>query len=149
MARIEKVNAELISEALKMRREMLGVIYERDEGSFEGEFSDLTDDFFKNGDQTTVLAFDRETPIGCATICYIALMPTVDHPSGKRAHIMNVYVREKYRRRGIAREMLSFILDEARRRGVSYVSIDATENGRPLYKALGFGENHENMGVTL
>ena len=149
MARIEKVNAELIPMALKMRREMLGLIYERDEGSFEGEFSDLTEDFFKNGDQTTVLAFDGEDPIGCATICYIALMPTVDHPGGKRAHIMNVYVRRKHRRQGIAREMLSFILDEAKRRGVSYVSLDATEQGKPLYKALGFDDNHENMGITL
>ncbi|MDE7230621.1 MAG: GNAT family N-acetyltransferase [Oscillospiraceae bacterium] len=149
MARIEKVNTELIPMALELRREMLGIIYERDEGSFEGEFSDLTEDFFKSGDQTTVLAFDAQTPIGCATICYITLMPTVDHPYGKRAHIMNVYVRKKYRRRGIAREMLSFILEEAKRRGISYVSLDATESGRPLYKSLGFGENHENMGVTL
>lgn len=49
MARIEKVNAELIPMALELRREMLGVIYERDEKSFEGEFSDLTKDFFKSG----------------------------------------------------------------------------------------------------
>lgn len=149
MARIEKVGTELIPEALKLRREMLGIIYERDEESFEGEFSDLTEDFFKNGDQTTVLAFDGEDPIGCATICYIVLMPTVDHPSGKRAHIMNVYVRREFRRCGIAREMLNYILEEAKRRGVSYVSLDATESGRPLYRSLGFGENHENMGVTL
>lgn len=76
------------------------------------------------------------------------LMPSFD-PSEKRAHIMNVYVRREYRRRGIAREMLSFILDEAKRRGVSYVSLDATEQGKQLYKALGFSDKHENMGITL
>lgn len=149
MAEIKKVGTELIPAALKMRREMLGIIYDRDEESFEGDFSDLTETFFKNGDQTTVLAFEGEAPIGCATVCYIELMPTVDHLNGKRAHIMNVYVREGYRRRGIAREMLSYILDEAKRRGVSYVSLDATEQGKPLYKTLGFDNNNENMGVTL
>lgn len=35
------------------------------------------------------------------------------------------------------------------RRGVSYVSLDATEQGKPLYKALGFDDNHENMGIDL
>lgn len=149
MARVEKVEASLIPEALKMRREMLGIIYERDEESFKGEFSDLTENYFKNGDQTTVLAFEGEVPVGCATICYIKLMPTVDHPGGKRAHIMNVYVRDGFRRRGIAREMLNFLLNEAKQRGVSYVSLDATEQGKPLYKALGFDKNNENMGVNL
>lgn len=149
MTEIKKVGASLIPTALKMRREMLGIIYERSEESLEGEFSDLTEKFFLNGDQTTVLAFEGETAIGCATICYIELMPTVDHPGGKRAHIMNVYVRKEFRRRGTAREMLNFLLNEAKRRGVSYVSLDATELGKPLYKTLGFDDNNENMGVTL
>lgn len=148
MVRIEKVNTELIPTALKMRREMLGVIFEHDEESFEGEFSDRTEEFFKHGDQTTVLAFDGDAAVGCATICYMKLMPSFD-PSEKRAHIMNVYVRREYRRRGIAREMLNFVLDEAKRRGVSYVSLDATEQGKPLYKELGFGESLENMGINL
>lgn len=148
MVRIEKVNTELIPIALKMRREMLGVIFGRDEASFEGEFSDRTEEFFKHGDQTTVLAFDGDTAIGCATICYMELMPSFD-PSEKRAHIMNVYTNADYRRRGIARQMLTVLIDEARERGVIYVSLDATENGRALYKSLGFGENEENMGLNL
>ena len=148
MARIEKVDAKLIPEALKLRLELLSIVLDRDESSFHKDFSDRTEEFFKHGDQTTVLAFDGDMAVGCATICYMELMPSFD-PSGKRAHIMNVYVRKEYRRRGIAREMLSFILDEAKRRGVSYVSLDATEQGKPLYKALGFSENHENMGITL
>ena len=76
-------------------------------------------------------------------------MPTYDHPIGKRAHIMNVYTKADYRRRGIARQMVTMLLDEARERKVSYVSLDATENGRPLYTALGFAPNDENMGLNL
>ena len=148
MARIEKVNAKLIPEALKLRLELLSIVLDRDESSFDKDFSDRTEEFFKRGDQTTVLAFDGDVAVGCATICYMELMPSFE-PSEKRAHIMNVYVRKEFRRRGIAREMLSFILDEAKRRGVSYVSLDATEQGKPLYKALGFDDNHENMGITL
>ena len=148
MARIEKVGAELIPEALKLRLELLSIVLDRDESSFHKDFSDRTEEFFKHGDQTTTLAFDGDMAVGCATICYMELMPSFD-PSEKRAHIMNVYVRKEYRRHGIAREMLNFILEEAKRRGVSYVSLDAMEQGKPLYKALGFSENHENMGINL
>ncbi len=149
MAKIEKVSEELIPSALKLRRELLSIVSDRDESSFEGDFSKLTEDFFRNGDQTTVLAFDGDMAVGCATICFITVMPTADHPSGKRAHIMNVYTNADYRRRGIARQMVTMLLDEARERGVSYVSLDATEQGKLLYRTLGFCDNTENMGITL
>lgn len=144
----KEVNPECPETALKMRREMLGIIYNKPESEFEGEFTRLSEDFFKSGDQTTILAFDGEKAVGCATICYIAVMPTFDHPTGKRAHIMNVYTNADYRRRGIARQMVTTLLDEAKARGVTYVSLDATESGRPLYKSLGFSENKENMGLN-
>lgn len=145
----KKMNAQLLEAALKIRREMLGIIYGKDESEFEGEFTRLSAEYFTHGDQTTVLAYDGEKAIGCATICYITLMPTFDHPSGKRAHLMNVYVNADYRRQGIAREMVTTLFDEARERKVGYVSLDATENGRPLYKTLGFKENEENMGISI
>lgn len=145
----KKAHSEDLDVVLNMRREMLAVINGKDESEFEGEFTRLSAEYFTNGNQTTVLAFNGEKAVGCATMCYITLMPTFDHPTGKRAHIMNVYTNADYRRQGIARQMLTMLMDEARERGVTYVSLDATENGRPLYKSLGFDENEENMGLNL
>lgn len=62
---------------------------------------------------------------------------------------MNVYTNASYRRQGIARKMVTTLLDEAKARGVTYISLDATESRRPLYKTLGFKENEENMGISL
>ncbi|MDE7363148.1 MAG: GNAT family N-acetyltransferase [Oscillospiraceae bacterium] len=149
MITYEKAAPKNIGDFIKLRVELLCGIYNKPESAFEGEFTQLSEEFFKSGDQTTVLAFDGERAIGCATICYITLMPTVDHPTGKRAHIMNVYTNADYRRQGIARQMITMLLDEARERGVTYVSLDATENGRPLYTTLGFNGNEENMGLNL
>lgn len=139
----------LLDTVLKMRRECCACVFGKDESEFEGEFTRVSEEYFSTGDQTTVLAFDGERAVGCATICYITLMPTEEHPTGKRAHIMNVYTNADYRRRGIARQMITVLLDEARERGVTYVSLDATEGGRPLYRSLGFDENKENMGINL
>lgn len=149
MITYEKASPERVNDFIKLRIELLCGIYNKSRSAFEGEFTRLSEEFFKHGDQTTVLAFDGEMAVGCATICFITVMPTVDHPSGKRAHIMNVYTNADYRRRGIARQMVTMLLDEARESGVSYVSLDATEQGKPLYKTLGFCDNTENMGIKF
>ena len=149
MITYEKAAPKHIGDFIKLRVELLCGIYNKPESAFEGEFTRLSEEFFKSGDQTTVLAFDGEKAVGCATICYITLMPTVDHPTGKRAHIMNVYTNADYRRQGIARQMVTMLIDEARARGVTYVSLDATEKGSPLYTSLGFAPNDENMGLNL
>ena len=149
MITYEKATPKHIGDFIKLRVELLCGIYDKPGSAFEGEFTRLSEEFFKHGDQPTVLAFDGEKAVGCATMCYITLMPTFDHPIGKRAHIMNVYTNADYRRQGIARQMITMLLDEARERGAGYVSLDATENGRPLYTSLGFAPNDENMGLNL
>ena len=149
MIDIVKVSREHIRDALSLRMEMLSVVNGVAAESLDRELFELSSEYFSDGDHTTVLAYDGDTVIGCATICYITLMPTYSHPTGKRAHIMNVYTRESYRRQGIARRMVTMLLDEARERGVTHVTLDATESGKPLYKSLGFNSSDEAMGMNL
>lgn len=105
-------------------------------------------DYFLNGDQTTVLAIDNEIVVGCASISYMRIMPTFSHPSGKRAHLMNVYTKRAYRRQGIARRMCEMLIKDAWEKGVTEISLDATTSGRPLYKSLGFSDSEECMVLT-
>ena len=101
--------------------------------------------YFLEGDQTTVLALDGEIVIGCATICYFSVMPTFSHPSGKRAHLMNVYTAKKYRKQGIGMKMVNILIDDAWNKGATEISLDATEAGRLLYKKCGFEDSEECM----
>jgi len=36
-------------------------------------------EYFKNANQSTILAIDEKV-VGCATMCYIEMMPTFSHP---------------------------------------------------------------------
>ena len=49
------------------------------------------------------------------------------------------------KRHGIAMKMVSMLIDEAWERGVTGISLDATEEGRPLSKKLGFVDSTEGM----
>lgn len=112
---------------------------------FSDGFRSASRKYLLEGDQSTVLAMDGDQIVGCATMCYISIMPTFSHPSGKRAHLMNVYTDAVRRREGIAYRMVSMLIEEAWRRGVTEISLDATESGRPLYRKLGFRDSAECM----
>jgi ribosomal protein S18 acetylase RimI-like enzyme len=116
---------------------------------FSEEFVEASREYFREGDQSTVLAIDNGRAVACATMCYIDLMPTYAHPSGRRAHLMNVWTNKDYRRQGIAEKLVTMLIEEARGRGVSEISLDATEAGRPLYRKLGFKESGECMTMVI
>ena len=112
---------------------------------FSDTFMEATRDFLRHADQTTLLKLDGQIPVACATLCYKRCIPTLGHPTGCRAHIMNVYTAEGYRRQGLARQLLLALHDEARQRGVTEITLDATAEGRRLYESLGYQASDECM----
>ena len=135
---------------MSSRLEMLRVVNNLDD---DYQYSDVlfncSRDYFLNGDQTTVLALDEGRVIGCASMSYMWIMPTFSHPTGKRAHLMNVYTNKDYRRQGIARKMVNMLIEDATGKGATEISLDATEFGRPLYESLGFKGSCECMTLNI
>ena len=132
----------MMSSRLEMLKEVnsLDVDYQYSE-----DFVEESRKYFLEGNQTTVLAVDGERVIGCATICYITIMPTFSHPTGKRAHLMNVYTAKEFRGKGIGKKMVDLLIEDVWNKGATEISLDATEAGRPLYKKSGFEDSGECM----
>ncbi len=134
---------------MSSRLEMLKVVNDLPaDYQYTDELIKESRDYFENGDQTTVLATDNGEVIGCASMSYMRIMPTFSHPTGRRAHLMNVYTRNEYRRQGIARRMCEMLIEDAWNRGATEISLDATTMGRPLYESLGFKATTEGMVMT-
>ena len=72
-------------------------------------------------------------------------MPTCDDPSGKKAYIMNMYTAPEYRRRGIATHTLDLLVRDARSRGVTFIALESTRMGRPMYERYGFIKMENEM----
>jgi len=140
-----RADASCEDAALRIRLDCLRDVDNLGDWTFSEDFLDATRDFFRTADQTTLLAFDGEIPIACATLCYKTCIPTLGHPTGKRAHLMNVYTAEGYRRQGIARRLVLMLHEEAASRGVTEITLDATNEGRKLYKSLGYQASDECM----
>lgn len=91
-----------------------------------------------DGSHAALLATDGGQFVGAGGVSYYRVMPTYHNPTGKKAYIMNMYVRPAYRRKGIATRILDLLVEDAKRRGVRQIALEATAAGRPLYEKYGF-----------
>ena len=99
----------------------------------------------KNDTHVAYLVFDEETFVGAGGISYFQVMPTYHNPTGRKAYIMNMYTRPEYRRKGIAYKTLDLLVADAKMRGITAVSLEATDMGRPLYEKYGFTAMKDEM----
>ena len=90
------------------------------------------------GPHIAYLVFDGTRLVGSGGVSFFQVMPTYHNPSGKKAYIMNMYTDPAYRRKGIAYRTLDLLVRDAKRLGVTAISLEATDMGRPLYEAYGF-----------
>lgn len=90
------------------------------------------------------LVFDNDIFVGAGGVSFFQVMPTYQNPSGKKAYIMNMYTRPEYRRKGIAYKTLDMLVSASKDRGITVISLEATDMGRGLYEKYGFQKmNHE------
>ena len=50
-----------------------------------------------------------------------------------------------YRRKGIAYKTLDMLVTEAKRKGITAISLEATDMGRSLYEKYGFAKMKDEM----
>jgi ribosomal protein S18 acetylase RimI-like enzyme len=62
---------------------------------------------------------------------------------GSRGNILNVYTEPGYRRQGLARRLTETAIDWCRAYGIGTVILHAREEGRELYRSLGFERTNE------
>jgi len=62
---------------------------------------------------------------------------------GRRAIVLNVFTERSWRRRGLARLLMTHIIEWARQEGLDTLVLHASGDGRSLYESLGFAQTSE------
>ena len=99
----------------------------------------------ETGEHIAYLVYDNGKFIGAGGVSFYQVMPTYHNPTGKKAYIMNMYTASEYRRQGIAFHTLDLLVKNARKQGISQITLEATEMGRPLYEKYGFVKMENEM----
>lgn len=102
----------------------------------------------ETGEHIAYLVYDDGKFIGAGGVSFYQVMPTYHNPGGKKAYIMNMYTAPEYRRQGIALHTLDLLVKEAKEQGVSAISLEATDMGRPLYEKYGFTAMKDEMELV-
>ena len=112
----------------------------------------LTDYYHRHlADGTFVswLALDEGKIVGTSGMSFVEKPPYFSCPSGRIGLLSSMYTDPAYRRRGIAKELLRRVTEEARAYGCGTVQITASDMGVLLYTAFGFEKNGNFMQYKL
>ena len=83
--------------------------------------------------------------VGCGGLCLYREMPSPDNPTGRCAYLMNVYTRKEYRNRGVGKTVVEWLVNFAKKQGITKIYLETSDRGRPLYESLGFKDMKDYM----
>jgi len=130
-----------IAHILDHRRSMFDAMGERDTTRMEA-MATVSESYFRSaledGTYRGWLAEAGEGQVVAGGGIVISAWPAMPRaPQARRATILNMYTHPAYRRRGIARQLMTTMIDWLIAQGFCEVSLHASDFGRPLYEQLG------------
>lgn len=122
----------------------------REEGATEEvDLKPALTDYYRrhmaDGTFVSWLAVDGEKIVGTSGMSFVEKPPYFGCPNGKIGLLSSMYTADEYRRRGIAKALLTRVVEEAREYGCGCVQITASDMGVLLYTDFGFVKNGNFM----
>ena len=147
--RYQKLTSEELPTFIQMRIAQL-----REEGAAEDiDLIPALQDYYSvhltDGTFVSWLALDGDRIVATSGISFVEKPPWFGCPSGRIGLLSSMYTIPEYRRKGIAKELLRRVVEEARLYGCGAVHITASDMGVLLYTDFGFVKNGNFMQFTL
>ncbi len=149
MISYEKLTEERVDRFIELRIRQL-----REEGATQDiDLVPALKDYYKrhmsDGTFVSWLAMDGDRIVGTSGMSFVEKPPYFGCPSGRLGLLSSMFTDPGYRRMGIAKELLSRVVEEARKYGCGAVQITASDMGVLLYTDFGFVKNGNFMQYNL
>ena len=95
------------------------------------------------------IALDGGEIVGTSGMSVVEKPPYFGCPTGRIGLLSGMFTHPAYRRQGIAKELLSRVVADAKNAGCGTVQITASDMGVKLYTAFGFVHNGNFMQYKL
>jgi len=95
------------------------------------------------------LCLDGKRIVGTSGMSFVEKPPYYGCPSGRIGLLSSMFTVPEFRRRGIARKLLSLVVEEAKAYGCGTVQITASDMGALLYSDFGFVKNGNFMQYVI
>ena len=149
MIAYQKLTKKELDTFIQMRIRQL-----REEGATEDidlvpALQDYYNRHMSDGTFVSWLAMDGDRIVGTSGMSFVEKPPYFGCPSGKMGLLSSMFTDPEYRRKGIAKELLSRVVEEASAYGCGTVQITASDMGVLLYTDFGFVKNGNFMQLKL
>ena len=149
MIAYQKLTKKELDTFIQMRIRQL-----REEGATEDidlvpALQDYYNRHMSDGTFVSWLAMDGDRIVGTSGMSFVEKPPYFGCPSGKMGLLSSMFTDPEFRRKGIAKELLSRVVEEARAYGCGTVQITASDMGVLLYTDFGFVKNGNFMQLKL
>ena len=149
MIKYQKLTENELNIFIKMRIQQL-----REEGATEDiDLAPALHDYYSrhmaDGTFVSWLAMDGDRIVGTSGMSFVEKPPYFGCPNGRIGLLSSMFTDPDYRRMGIAKELLSRVINEARDYGCGTVQITASDMGVLLYMDFGFVKNNNFMHYKL
>ena len=102
-----------------------------------------------DGSFVSWIALDEGRIVATSGMSFVEKPPYFACPNGRIGLLSSMYTEPAYRRQGIAKELLSRVVEEARAHACGVVQVTASEMGMLLYADFGFVKHERFMQYEL
>jgi GNAT superfamily N-acetyltransferase len=95
------------------------------------------------------MSADDRKIVGTSGMSFVEKPPYYSNPYGKIGLLSSMYTLKEYRKKGITKELLDRVVNEAKDYGCGVVQITASDMGVLLYTDYGFKKNKNFMQYTF
>ena len=152
--KVEKADLKDINELVQMRIEYLTEDYGGLTDVQAEKIRNQLPEYYNNhlNKDLFVYVVKSEKIISC---CFLLVSEKPANPSfinGRTGTLMNVYTRPDFRRKGIAKKIMEFLISDAKKMKLDFIELKSTDNGYNLYKSVGFEDifsKYRNMKIIF
>ncbi len=146
---IKKLTEKELDSFIELRIAQLREEGAKEDMDLKSALRDYYDRHLADGTFVSWLALDDEKIIGTSGMSFVEKPPYFGCPNGRIGLLSSMYTLKEYRRKGIAKELLSRVVNEAKEYGCGAVQITASDMGTLLYSDFGFVKNENFMYYKL
>ncbi len=144
---IRNARTSPLGEILEWRMEVLDHVFgfgkKEDLSSLYAQNRKYYERALENKEHEAVFAELDGRTAGCGGVCFFE-----DHFGRKHAYLMNIYVRDAYRHQHVGEAIVKALIRESLKRGCELITLETSEDGRGLYRHLGFRDENDLMKLS-
>lgn len=146
---IEITPLKNLDELLRWRKEVIETVFgERPSDELMAENERYYKRHLEDDTHLPFIVMEDGEEAGCGSLCLTEELPSPDNPSGRCGYLMNIYIREKFREKGLGHAIVSRLVEEAKSRKCNKIYLETTAEARSVYESLGFHDLPDMMKLS-